>query len=356
MFLYVIITLLSYLFLNLSRKAKTRKQKAIFIILSFALVFFVSAFRVNVGTDYKSYEEWFNNITAPTLGYTNFMFNNLIYIIKLFTNNSQVFFVISSFLILSIVYIAIIKEQKEYDLALFLFIALGFYFSTFNGVRQWIAVAIFMFAYRFAINKNFKIYAALVLLASLFHISAILLLPVYFLFNIRISDKIKLIIIAVSLIVFKFLNFESIIAFFLQNFAIEFYWRYISSGVDLSVGVGSPFPILLCGSMLLYYIVFKNNFTNNMPKDEYEKNKHLSFILTFFAIINTTNNLFSRFATYFIPMVVLVLPDFYRIFNDKWIKIMRIIIVIGGIAFLIINTTLKNSNNPLPYNSIFEIF
>lgn len=356
MLLYVIVALLSYVFLNRSKVAKTKKGKIILILSSFMLLFFVSAFRVNVGTDYLSYKEWFNSISEPSFGYVNFCFNNLIYIIKLFTNNSQYFFAATSFLILSIIYMVNIDEKKDYDMSLFLFIALGFYFSTFNGIRQWIAVALFMWAYKFAIKKDLKKYVILILVASLFHITALLLLPFYFVFNFKIKDKIKLIIVAIFLFVFKFLSFESIIAFLLENFAITFYYRYISSGVDLSQGVGSPFPILLSGGMLLYYIIFKSKFLKNMSNEMYEQNKHLCFIITIFAIINTVNNLFSRFALYFIPMLITLLPDSYAIFDKKWTRIMKVLIIVVGIAFMIINTTLKNSNNPLPYNSIFGMF
>ena len=210
-----------------------------------------------------------------------------------------------------------------------------------------------MWAYKFAIKKNLKRYVLLVLLASLFHITALLLLPFYFIFNFRIEDKTKLIVITIFLLVFKFLNFESIVAFLLEKFAITFYYRYISSGVDLSQGVGSPFPILLSGGMLLYYIIFKSKFLKNMSNEMYEQNKHLCFIITLFAIINTVNNLFSRFALYFIPMIITVLPDSYVIFNKKWTQIIKTLIIIVGIAFMIVNTTLKNSNSPLPYNCIF---
>lgn len=355
MLLYVIVALVCYFSLNFSKKTKNSNKRWFLIITSFLMMFLVSALRVNVGTDYKSYCEWFGDVSSIRLKYENFGFNSLIVFIKLFTNNPQWLFVVTSLLILVFIYIAVFKEQEEYDISVFLFIVLGFYFSTFNGVRQWIAGAIFMYAYQFAVKKNLKLYALLILIASLFHITAVLLLPFYFVFNFKISDKVKMWLVAASLVFFKFFNFNSIISAFLKFVSINFYWRYISSGADLSKGVGSAFPILISGCMLLYYIIFKDVFLKRMPQEKYENRKNLSFILTIFSIINTVNNLFSRFAMYFIPMLVFLLPDTYAICNKKWKKRFKILIIVGGLVFMVINTLLKNSNNPLPYNCIFDM-
>lgn len=353
MLLYVMVALICYILLVFSKKTDNNKIKCFLIICSFLILFFVSAIRVNVGTDYKSYYNWFNEVPSFSLRYENFGFNNLIMIIKLFTNNPQWLFVTTSFFILFFVYISVIKEQSSYDISIFLFIALGYYFSTFNGVRQWMASSVFILAYHFAKQKKIVIYILLVIFASLFHKTAILLLPFYIVFQLKINDKIKILLVILSLIIFKFCNFNSLIAIFLKKFSINYYWRYISSGADLTKGVGSIFPVLISGCMLLYYIVFKSLFLERMEKEKYEKRKSLCFILTIFSIINTVNNLFSRFAMYFVPMIILVLPDALIIYNKKYKKLFTILVIIGGLTFMIVNTLLKNSNNPLPYNSIF---
>ena len=350
MLLYLIVAILTYIILFYSKKID---NKRILIIISFLLLFLVSALRVNVGTDYLSYKEWFDNTHGPSLEYANFLFNNLIFLIKIFTNNSQVFFAVTSFIILSLVYYTNVKNNKEYDMSLYLFVTLGFYFSTFNGIRQWISIALFMLAYNYSIKKDYKKYFLLIIIASLFHVSALLLIPFYFIFNVKFTDKIKMYIIGSCLIFFKIFNIQVIIEFLLKHFAITYYWRYISSGVDLTKGVGSPFSIILAGGMFIYYILFKKYFIEKMDIEKYEQNKHLCFIIIIFAILNTVNNLFSRFALYFIPLIITLLPDFYVIYDKKWQKYIKILIIIVGLIFLTVNTLLKNSNGPLPYNSIF---
>jgi len=317
-------------------------------------VFLVSALRVNVGTDYKSYVNWFNEINTFSFGYTNFLFNNIIYLVKLFTNNPQWLFVITSVIILGLIYLHSIKEHEDYDMILFLFIVLGFYFSTFNGIRQWIAIAVFIYSFKYIKEKQFFKYLICIIISSLFHITAILLIPVYFLFEINIKDKYKIMIIGLSFIIFKLVNFNNVIAFILKKFAFSFYVRYFQSGVDLTQSVGSFLPILLSCGMFGFYLLFENKLKEKLGNAKYEFNKLFCFYIVIFSITNTINNLFSRFSYYFIPFIMFLLPDFFVIFNERYKKIMKLIVIIFGIIFMVINTVLKNSNNPLPYLSVFN--
>lgn len=354
MLVYVIVALLSYFLLMLSKKTKDSKKKNVLITISFLIVFLVSALRVNVGTDYKSYVNWFNDIDTFSLSFTNFLFNNMIFIIKLFTHNPQWLFVVTSFIILLFIHLHSIKEHEDYDMIIFLFIVLGFYFSTFNGIRQWIAIAIFMYSFKYIKRKDFDKYLICIIVASLFHITAILLLPAYFMFKINIKDKYKLIIIGCAFIIFKLFNFNNLIAFILKNFAFSFYVRYFQSGIDLTQSVGSFLPIILSFGMFMFYTLFEKILTKKISLEKYEYNKTLCFYIVIFSIINTVNNLFSRFSYYFIPFIMFLLPDFFVIFNGKYNKLMKFIVIIFGIGFMVVNTVLKNSNNPLPYLSIFS--
>lgn len=54
------------------------------------------------------------------------------------------------------------------------------YFSAFNGMRQWIASIILFWAIKYIWNDNFIKYFICVILASTIHISALIMIPVYF--------------------------------------------------------------------------------------------------------------------------------------------------------------------------------
>lgn len=357
MLLYISVMIISFAFLNLSKRFNDKFKKYAFITLAFIPLFLVSALRYNVGSDFASYQNWFNINNGVYLKYPDFAFRNLIFIIKMFTNNSQWLFVISSFLILFFVFKAARKNNDEYDMIIFLFVALGFYFSSFNGVRQWIASSIFLCSYRFILDKKLFKYLLCIIGASLFHVSALVLLPFYFVFNIKIKDEFKYIILISAIIFFNFVDMYELIATILKLYFKTLYFRYVIGGThDIMQNSGTYFPVLLSVGMLSYYIIFKGRFRKIYTECEYNQKKNCCFVISIMAILNTVNYLFSRIsAIYFLPLIIFLLPDVYKIFNGKFKIFTKALIVIVGILYLTINTLIKNSHDVLPYNSIFQI-
>ena len=78
------------------------------------------------------------------------------------------------------------KYSSQFMISMFIFIASTEYFSwMFNGLRQFLAVAIALIAFRFLFEKKYIPYVLLILLASTIHLTAIILLPVAFIVNSR---------------------------------------------------------------------------------------------------------------------------------------------------------------------------
>ena len=78
------------------------------------------------------------------------------------------------------------KYSSQFMISMFIFIASTEYFSwMFNGIRQFLAVAIALIAFRFLFEKKYIPYVLLILLASTIHMTAIILLPVAFIVNSR---------------------------------------------------------------------------------------------------------------------------------------------------------------------------
>ncbi|MBQ2661096.1 MAG: EpsG family protein [Clostridia bacterium] len=76
--------------------------------------------------------------------------------------------------------IPIYKHSPAFGFSAFLFIATTDFTWLFNGMRQFIAVAVIFLAMDFIVDKKFIKYAIIVVLMSFIHGSAILMLPIYF--------------------------------------------------------------------------------------------------------------------------------------------------------------------------------
>ena len=104
----------------------------------------------------------------------------LVKAISLLTNNPNYMFVIISFITLFGICVFVYKYSSIKWMSILLFISLGFYYTSFNMIRQFIAIAIVMLSYKYLIEKNFLKFFMIVLCASLFHMSALIFIPFYF--------------------------------------------------------------------------------------------------------------------------------------------------------------------------------
>lgn len=174
-----------------------------------------------VGTDTQTYvnifkgsEEYFREIEP---GYALFM-----HIVKVISDEQQAFLIASSLLILLPVFFFIDRTSSNRPLSLLLFVILfNFYFSL-SALRQGIAASIILLSLYQLMHGKIKTFIALVLLASSFHTTAIMVLPIALVFyKYQISKKAALIALIVSFIVgwFDLLKVREIVVF-LQNYNV----------------------------------------------------------------------------------------------------------------------------------------
>lgn len=93
------------------------------------------------------------------------------------------------------------KYSSNFMMSIFLFIASTEYFSwIFNGMRQFLAVTIVLAGFQLYLDKKYIRYLFIILLASSFHMSAIIMLPIAFVAKGTPWNKRTLLTIAVALI------------------------------------------------------------------------------------------------------------------------------------------------------------
>ena len=100
--------------------------------------------------------------------------------ISYITANRYIFILILTITIYVLLFISFRRYVDNYPFAIMLFMGLIFFF-TFTYLRQLIGVGIGGLSIAYAYKRNFLKFLAVVLLATLVHNSAIILLPVYFL-------------------------------------------------------------------------------------------------------------------------------------------------------------------------------
>lgn len=182
------------------------------------------------------------------------------------------------------------KNLNSDDVFWFIFfvVTLGFFFFMFTGVRQCLAISICLFSYKFCVRRKFLKFLICVLLASLFHKSAILFVAVYIIFNKKVTIY-NVILYGVCV------WFASNYLLTIQNFLNEqLDYNYTIE----ATGNGLIFLLILVLLTIFSMIMAYNNREMDVPYTKALIN--INFITIFFWIIRLQTRVAERPSYYFL--------------------------------------------------------
>lgn len=162
----------------------------LFVAIYCALLALFAGLRSGTGTDYYNYLNIWNEI-APfdpsnfgmQLSYLESGFVLLLSFLKVFTSSSVAMYLVLGIIPMLFLYLAL-KDNRDINAIL----ALMVYFSTFyisyafNAMRQCIAMSIFLYSIKYYRQRNIKKVILLAIIATLFHVTGLLILLGYLLF------------------------------------------------------------------------------------------------------------------------------------------------------------------------------
>ncbi len=122
-------------------------------------------------------------------------------------SNSVGFFLLVGAIQLLIIALVLRKYSCNYWLSIFVFVASMDYFSwMYNGMRQFLAVTVIFAATDFIVKRNFTPAVLLILLASTFHQSALLMIPVIFIVQGRAWNKTTVFLVLAAVVALLFIG------------------------------------------------------------------------------------------------------------------------------------------------------
>jgi hypothetical protein len=125
------------------------------------------------------------------------------FILQFADNYFWLLFLTAFFIVFS--YLRLIKKYStNYVFSVTLFVTLGLYIFLFNGLRQALAMAIMTYSVKYLIEKKLIAYFLICLVASMFHMSALIMLPIYFIINFRLNTFYKITLLALIVSIFSF--------------------------------------------------------------------------------------------------------------------------------------------------------
>jgi hypothetical protein len=228
----------------------TRKSSKVAQLFPFLILFLFAALRYKFGNDYNGYYQNFYLIKLGKTIYHDVFFE---YMNKIFPDFFSMIGVISLFYI-GVVYWMVRKNvPSDYICGgLFVFVISPYLFlMNLSALRQCIAMLFFMVAIHFGTKKNYIVYVVLLLIASQFHSSALVLLPVIFVVNEKPFNK-KYFIGFVSIVVLMLISdgFVQSIGKFLDNYEEGRFSAYIDDELTNSLRA-----TILSGISMVYVLI-----------------------------------------------------------------------------------------------------
>lgn len=204
MAIYLSTFFLSFLGVKLCEEKRfaTNRQRKLMLFLAMLPLFLLSAFRYNVGTDFQNYWGHAATVLQGRTWRYNFEegYQRLVEVIMRITGNPQMVFVITSAMIIYLFWWGIRRGSSNWKISIVVFVLGSFFFSSMNLIRMYIAISLVFVGYTFLLDGKNKTFLFLVLLAVLFHKTAlvsIFVLPIWLNRN-RMSMR----LVAIYLLIF----------------------------------------------------------------------------------------------------------------------------------------------------------
>lgn len=274
----------------------------------YIFIFLFYALRFDVGYDYMYYY----SILTKTINFYDAMFNRLELLNRVLINISQAvhfpqfFFIITSFLLIYPLYLTIKNYSKDFALSTIIFLSFPiFFFNSLSVIRQYVAIGILFYAFKYIKSREFWKFTIFLVIAVLFHYSAIIGLLLYWVYYKKIETK-----YFILLFVFGIFSFD--ISFYVVKYLFPQYLEYL---ID-NIGIGGD-KILIVFQIIGFLLLF---FANKKK----EANSDYNFYFTAFFIglfiwssLNRYGHAGLRGGLYFIIYFILLIPELLEAIKQK---------------------------------------
>lgn len=315
------------------------------------LILFAGLRNRSVGTDTGNYIGWLKVITSLDSVWSFPVekgFTFLVLIASQLSNNYAILLTFIALICVICYLLTIIHLIPRYETALFLFITLGSYTFFFNGARQGIAVAICFLALRFLLERKAMSYMLLVLLATFFHKTAIIALPLYYLASNQVGWKQIIAVIFCSAIMAISISMFSQLA---ASFIDEKYATYGQEGE----GGGLIKTLFLLGQATLFLFFLRQASTTNSYYPRLLNIYLIGLIPAIASMISSVNpSGILRLTTYFSHTAILLWPMIFSSFQIRGNRvIVSICFLLLTLAFFILTTITFSDLTPYRLNTEF---
>ena len=313
---------------------KNDRAKKTFLLCCGAVLFFMIAFRNQyVGTvdSHRYYNNWLFLRDLPRSMLGNYLQNSemdtgylvVVWALSHIFPNPQFVFIFSAILFVIAVCNFIYKNSEDVCLSVVMFVCLGLYTFMVQGLRQAVAMCICLFALELYKNKKYVRFVLLVLLATLFHKTAIIFLLVGFLRLLKMEWK-----------SYTFVGLASATVLAGSGYIVE--WSKVLFKEETYTTAAQAGGFI---ATAIYVLILVVSFIFATKKQKKEDDFTLFFYITYMGFFSYLLRyvelaILERISYYFLFGQIILLPKILGNFDNKVRNIVKTIVIILCVLLL----------------------
>ena len=362
MIAYSCLIIVTLVFQLLSEFVRRRELRMSFLISVVGLMTVISAIRFNVGTDFTHYIEFYD--WTQEYGRLSFLEKGFVIFLQILQKNNIGYwgiFVFSSILFGVSVFYFIISfiPSDEWCYAVFLFVCTGYFFSSLNIVRQYMAMSIAIFGVIFLFKNRYLTSIVLFITALMFHTSVLFLflIPVFILILNNRHSKLLLFIIYIISFAVGIIGISSI-AILVMN-KLNLWTQYAESLAIQDRNNLAVLKALFPNCLYIYGVIVNKNKLQPTLKINIGSRGTIyfdDFINSAAGIYAISQLFFSGFIVYarvseiFLPFYILFICKTMRNSEPNIKPFISYLIISYYVALTIITIFISNGNGVMPYD------
>lgn len=309
---------------------------AVFLILAG-----VSALRWQVGTDYWAYDRNFDTYVAEfetgvgILGEPGI--RTMAWLSHAIGAGSAGMFALAAVITVGLIVRTLWRWSVAFGFSVAVFILAGEWHGSFNGVRQYVAAAILFAGHRYVIERKFLKWLLVVLVATLFHTSAVVGLLMYAIPRKKLSFPLQIVIVVLAII--ALMGTGQILEFFGSVSEDPQVW-----GSDYAMRAVNPLRVAFeCLPLILFWILPTQNRLVQ-ERDWFYVNMLLIIAVT--AIAGAGSAYMTRFIIYpslFLPLSLGLITSLENK-NERTLIRVGLLLIMAVFMFLEVSGS-ENLNN-----------
>ncbi|MFD0961396.1 EpsG family protein [Paenibacillus chungangensis] len=246
-------------------------------------------------------------------------FNILQLLLQQITDDPQLL-IMTTALITNILIVAVMYQYSRLlELSLYLYITSGAFIVSMNGLRQYLAAAILFAGTKFLLEGRWKPYMLLVLLASIFHQSALILAPLYFIVRLKAWTKLTTLLLAGAIAIVLGYNYFSEMLFkAIQDTQYGHYASFQEGGANFIRVIVNTVPLFIA-------YMGREKLRRLFPGGDVFVN--MSIIGVVLMIVATQNWIFARLVIYFTLYQLVLMGWIVKLFRDKDQRLVYFLII-----------------------------